>query len=170
MPVFSAVITSKRARRGRLPDYHGKPESDEIRKFKRQLERVAGSQESTGAQRHNTTSAGDSSKPSHIVSIKSAPMSAWQTDDDQTPEPTSKGMSLSHNTSINGHAPSNSLPGSNSPPKTTKPDIPNGVERSFQRRRSFSKYLRANYTLLECNSVSACMCTCVLSSVVTIII
>lgn len=139
MPVFSAVITSKRARRGRLPDYHGKPEPDETRKFRRQLERIAGSQERTGVHRHSTTlqtSTGDSPKPSYVV-FKSAPMSAWQTDDDQTPEPTSKEMS--RNPSINGHTPSNVLPGSNSPTKPTKPEIPSGVERSFQRRRSFSK-------------------------------
>ena len=146
MPVFSAVITSKRARRGRSSECSGNPlqDSNDLRRLRRKLDEAVTSQKGSSSVKQEThqpypTSASD------IHPAPSSTMSTWQATENST---CNHGVPLSQ---------SNEMNGSNSPPKspTSKSNIPSGVEKSFQRRRSFSEYSMLASRLFQhyCSSV-----------------
>ena len=129
MPVFSAVITSKRARRGRSSECSSHPlqGSSDLRRLKRKLDEVTNHKDSAKQEAQHPFSA--STGNIHSGPTSSATMSTWQATENGN---CTHGVTLSQNNDVNG---------TNSSPKSpiNKSDLPSGVEKSFQRRRSFSE-------------------------------
>ncbi len=132
MPVHPAVITSKRARRGRF-SHESSPvqESYDTKRLREKLREAADSQ--TNRSKANTQLQSSLASTTSVPSSSSVNMSTWQV---SGIAPVSGGMSMPQNTSNEN--------GTNSPPKSPRSpakgnDQLSGVELSFKKRRSFSK-------------------------------
>lgn len=146
MPVHYSVITSKRARRARrLSGCRIEPPStSESRRLARRIESVLGSSEPRSSpQAGSVPSQSPTVNSTDALCTKSAMMSTWQ-QEANTAIQTGEVMENGNTATLN-----NTEAAPNSPPK---PDLQSGVERSFQRRRSFSKFV--------CVHESVCLCVC----------
>ncbi len=139
MPVHPAVITSKRARRGRFSANSPSPveESYDTRRLRRKLREAADSPTNSSSPKPDTKQQFQSLASESVgLSSSSTNMSTWQAEG-VAPGPTSNGA-----TTVSQSCSSiNDVTGSNNPPKspTIKGDLPSGVELSFKKRRSFSE-------------------------------
>lgn len=127
MPVFSAVITSKRARRGRSCEISPTQGSHDRLRLRRKLKEAA-------------DSLAESSKPETKQFCSPAKdnrqvkrMSTLQDNGMITPTLNGSSSPNDMSSSASGH--------DNLPTSPIKTDLPSGVEMSFKRRRSFSKLM-----------------------------
>lgn len=137
MPVHPAVITSKRARRGRS-SHESSPvqESPDAKRLRRKLREVADSP--TNSPKPDTKQFEPpltSTISAGLTSSSTYSMSTWQA---SGITPVSGGITMSQNTSTNGNENDSNV---YTPPKSPAKvgDQLSGVELSFKKRRSFSK-------------------------------
>ncbi len=148
MPVHPAVITSKRARRGRASACNSPvEESYDTRRLRRKLREAADSP--TNSPRPDTTTLASESVG---LSSSSTSMSTWQA---EGATPITNGTTVSQSCSS-----INDMTGSNNTPKspTIKGDLPSGVELSFKKRRSFSECFIMLWVCITLHTSLECPC------------